>query len=94
MEIRLSYKIIFLVLFFYGCDLDLNNPNFPPPIENIPEISAEIIDAFDFWLPFVEIRDIEVSDKSADSNSITIDLSFNITKDPNTLDSVQVEIGD
>jgi|TARA_Y100000310_G_scaffold304448_1_gene343639 phage baseplate assembly protein W len=62
--------------------------------ETFNDIQAEIIDAFDFWLPFVEIRDVEVSNKSADSNSIIIDLSFNITKDPNTLDSVQVEIGD
>ena len=62
--------------------------------ETFNNIQTEIIDAFDFWLPFVEIKDIEVSNKSVDSNSIVIDLAFNITKDPNTVESIQVEIGD
>tara|TARA_Y100000034_G_C6804563_1_gene361153 strand:+ start:190 stop:624 length:435 start_codon:yes stop_codon:yes gene_type:complete len=62
--------------------------------ETFNNIQTEIIDTFDFWLPFVEIRNIEVSNKNIDSNSIVIDLAFNITKDPNTVESVQVEIGD
>ena len=62
--------------------------------ETFNNIQTEIIDTFDFCLPFVEIKDIEVSNKSVDSNSIVIDLAFNITKDPNTVESIQVEIGD
>ena len=61
--------------------------------ETFQLIQDEIIDTFSFWLPFVEIKDIEVSNKTIDDNNIIIDLTFNITKDPNTLESVQVEIG-
>ena len=57
-------------------------------------IQNEIVDTFNFWLPFVEIKDIEVANKGIDNNNIIIDLTFNITKDPNTLESVQVEIGE
>ena len=61
--------------------------------ETFQLIQEEIIDTFSFWLPFVEIKDIEVSNKTIDDNNIIIDLTFNITKDPNTLESIQVEIG-
>ena len=57
-------------------------------------IQNEIMDTFSFWLPFVEIKDIEVSNKSIDDNNIVIDITFNITRDPDTLESVQIEIGE
>ena len=55
-------------------------------------IQNEIIDAINLWLPFVEIKDIQIS--AEDSRSIIkINVIFNIMKDPNTLDSIEVEIG-
>jgi len=57
-------------------------------------IQNEIVDAFSFWFPFVEIKNIEVSNKNFNDNSFTISILFNITKDPTTLESVQVEIGE
>ena len=53
----------------------------------------EIIDTMNFWLPFVEIKDIQVSTDD-DRNTIRINVTFNIIRDPNTLRSVEVEIGE
>ena len=58
-------------------------------------IQNEIVQTFNKWLPFVEIKNIEVlslDDKTSEKNTFSITVDFNITKDPNTLESVQVEI--
>ena len=60
-------------------------------------IQNEIIDTFNFWLPFVTIQDIQIETTSADGtnqNQISINVIFNLNKDPNTLESVQVQIGE
>ena len=62
------------------------------------QIENDILDTFEFWLPFVQVRDLKVqmSDATAGSvnnNKLIISVVFNITRDPNTLESVQVEIG-
>jgi len=60
-------------------------------------IQNEIIDIFNRWLPFVEIRKLDVSMNELDAigkNAMTIFILFNITRDPNTLESVEVEIGE
>ena len=60
--------------------------------ENLLAIQDAILDKFEFWLPFVEVRDIKVfnRDNTTDvgSNEIRIKIDFNIKQDPNTLDSV------
>ena len=60
--------------------------------------AAHILDTFEFWLPFVQVRDLNISMSplSADvgSNKMNINILFNIVRDPNTLESVQVTIGD
>jgi len=60
------------------------------------EIQNSILDTFKLWLPFVEVRDIKVNLKNDDGDKNTLNLSiiFNIKQDPNTLESVQVEIGE
>ena len=58
-------------------------------------IQSEILDTFSFWLPFVKIRDLKISMDENDSigkNKLKIFVAFNITRDPNTLESVQVEV--
>jgi len=59
-------------------------------------IENDIVDTFGFWLPFVNITDLQIgmeqSDSGIDKNSLNIYLEFNINRDPNTLESVQVEI--
>ena len=60
-------------------------------------IQNEIVDTFNFWLPFIKIKDIQVETTSADGtnpNQISINVIFNLDKDPNTLESVQVQIGE
>tara|TARA_Y100000034_G_scaffold117655_1_gene157353 strand:+ start:887 stop:1330 length:444 start_codon:yes stop_codon:yes gene_type:complete len=60
-------------------------------------IENEIVDTFSFWLPFVEIRDIEIfmgDDDAVGKNRLSIKVLFNIKRDPNTLDSVQVSVGE
>ena len=61
-------------------------------------IQNEIVDTFNFWLPFVQVRDLQVGmaqQTSGDNNNkLIINVIFNIVRDPNTLESVQVEIGE
>ena len=65
--------------------------------DTIFKIQNEIMDIFEFWLPFVVVRDIQVktadNDKTIDSNKMVINIVFSIQQDPNTLDSVQISIG-
>ena len=60
-------------------------------------IENDITDALNFWLPFVEIKKLIVAmDEEYDvgRNKLKIDITFNINKDPNTLSSVQIDIGE
>ena len=60
-------------------------------------IQNDIVDTFKKWLPFVEIQDIQVNMGDNDSigkNTMNVTIVFNITKDPNTLESVSIEIGE
>ena len=61
--------------------------------DTIVAMQDEIIDTMNFWLPFVEIKDIQVATDD-DRNTIKINITFNIIRDPNTLRSVEVEIGE
>ena len=60
--------------------------------ENLITVQDAILDKMELWLPFVEVRDIQVlsTDDSTDVgvNEIRIKIDFNIKQDPNTLDSV------
>jgi len=55
-------------------------------------VQNSILDTFEYWLPFVEVRDIQIithDDNSTISiNEIRVKILFNIKQDPNTLDSV------
>jgi phage baseplate assembly protein W len=61
------------------------------------ELSNEILDTMRMWLPFVEVRDLQVSaddEGSVGKNRLTVNIMFNITRDPDSLESVQVNIGE
>ena len=66
--------------------------------EVIFSIQNDIVESFKRWLPFVNIQDIQINmsndDTSFSKNKLDIKIVFNITQDPNTLDSVQIEIGE
>ena len=54
------------------------------------EIENNIVDTFNTWLPFVELRQIDVDTGRQDQNQIKINITFNIKRAPNSLNSVQV----
>tara|TARA_B100000131_G_C17925749_1_gene536201 strand:+ start:28 stop:465 length:438 start_codon:yes stop_codon:yes gene_type:complete len=58
------------------------------------EIQNDIVDAFQIWLPFVDVRDIEVNidSENTNMNKIIINILFSITRAPNTLESVGVTL--
>ena len=60
--------------------------------ENLLGIQNVILDKMEFWLPFVEIRDIKINtmdnDTDVGKNEIRVKIIFNIKQDPNTLDSI------
>ena len=63
--------------------------------ENLIGIQDSILDKIEFWLPFVEVRDIQILSTEIDTgigvNEIRVKIDFNIKQDPNTLDSVTLE---
>ena len=66
--------------------------------DTVFKIQNEIMDIFEFWLPFVMVRDIQVktadNDRTIDSNKIVINIVFSIEQDPNTTDSIQIVVAD
>ena len=63
------------------------------------QIENDILDTIDFWLPFIQVKDLKVEMSSAtagsvNNNKLIISVVFNITRDPNTLESIQIEIGE
>ena len=74
--------------------VDLRNILFEQ-VDESTEIRIQdiILDAFESWLPFVEVSDIKVvsGNMETDRNQIRIDIIFNIIQDPNTVDSVSMD---
>ena len=60
--------------------------------ENLIGIQDSILDKLSVWLPFVEVRDIQVETSDSNvvvgANEIRVKILFNIKQDPTTLDSV------
>ena len=54
------------------------------------QIENDIVDTFATWLPFVELREIDVDLAEQDQNKIKINIVFSIRRAPNTLESVGV----
>ena len=50
----------------------------------------DIVDTFATWLPFVELREIDINTGNQDKNQINIKIVFNIKRAPNTIESVGV----
>ena len=70
--------------------MDLRSLIFEPLTEDITiQIENNIVDVFSRWLPFVDLRNIQV-DRKDDLNQVNINIDFNIKRAPNSLESVQV----
>jgi len=59
--------------------------------ETLLQIQESISSTFNFWLPFVQIQNINLKN-GTNANSIVVDILFNIKQDPNTMESVQISI--
>ena len=59
----------------------------------VVEIENDIVEGFNFWMPFVQIRDIQIDLSRQDANQIGIKLVFKIKNGSDRLSSVQVDIG-
>ena len=57
--------------------------------ETTIQIENNIVDVFARWLPFVQLQNIIVN-KRDDINQVVINIEFNISRTPNSLESVQV----
>lgn len=67
---------------------------FEPLSENTAvEIENDIVQTFAYWLPFVQIRDIQIDLSRQDANQIGIKLIFKVKNGSDRLSSVQVDIG-
>ena len=66
--------------------------------ENLIAVEDAILDRFELWLPFVQVRDFKIdtieSIQVVGANEIRVKILFNITQDPNTLDSVTLNFSD
>ena len=63
--------------------------------ENLIGIQDSILDKMEFWLPFVEVRDIQILTRNnttdTGANEVRVKILFNIKQDPNTLDSITLD---
>ena len=59
------------------------------------EIENNIVDVFDTWLPFVELKDIQtnIDTTNQEQNKIKINITFSIKKSPTSLETVEVALG-
>ena len=62
--------------------------------DTVVNIENDIVDAFSYWLPFVDLKDLKVYESKSNTNGIDISVTFNIKKDPRMTESVQVSIGE
>ena len=53
------------------------------------QIENNIVDVFERWLPFVELRNIDIENRN-ELSQVKINIEFNIRRAPNSLESVQV----
>ena len=57
------------------------------------QIENDIVNVFETWLPFVDLRDIQINTDNQNKNQIDINIVFNIKRAPSSLESVQVTLG-
>jgi len=58
------------------------------------EIENNIVDVFERWLPFVDLKDIEINidSENQEKNKIDINIFFSINRAPGSLESVEVTL--
>ena len=78
--------------------LNLKKYLFEPITDDIVStIEGDIFETFDFWLPFVNILDLQITfneNYDVGRNQINISLKFNIKQNQNYFDTINVTIGE
>ncbi len=78
--------------------LNLKKYLFEPLDDNlIIAVENDILNTFEFWLPFVIVKDIQVKqgdDSDIGRNTLKISVSFTIRKNENYFETVSVTIGE
>lgn len=70
--------------------MNLRSLIFEPLNEDITiQIENNIVDVFGKWLPFVDLRGIEVV-RNDNLNQVNINIKFSVRRAPNSLESVEV----
>ena len=70
--------------------MNLRQLLFEPLDENLTiQMENNIVDTFERWLPFVELKNIKI-ERRDELNQVNINIDFNIKRAPNSLESVQV----
>ena len=70
--------------------MNLRNLLFEQMTEDLTiQIENNIVDVFERWLPFVELRNIDIENRN-ELSQVKINIEFNIRRAPNSLESVQV----
>jgi len=70
--------------------MNLRSLIFEPLTEDITiQVENNIVDVFSRWLPFVDLRDIQVV-RDDNLNQVNINITFSVRRAPNSLESVQV----
>ena len=70
--------------------MNLRNLLFEQMTEDLTiQIENNIVDVFERWLPFVELRNIDIENRN-ELSQVKINIEFNIRRTPNSLESVQV----
>ena len=62
--------------------------------EVVNNIGNSIIEAMDYWMPFVQINDILVNMSTSLESTLEISINFSLKKDPQTVESIQINIGE
>tara|TARA_B100001564_G_scaffold144875_1_gene121677 strand:+ start:731 stop:1165 length:435 start_codon:yes stop_codon:yes gene_type:complete len=60
--------------------------------DTVVEIENDIVDTFQIWLPFVELREIDITLPEKGKEQINIFIKFNIKNTPTDLQSVGVVV--
>jgi len=64
----------------------------------VMEIKTSVIDSLGYWMPFVQVNDIDVKmsdNQSGDfRNTLEVSIDFSLKKDPTSIESIQVTVGD
>jgi len=77
-------------LFQPALGMNLRQLLFEPLDENLTiQMENNIVDTFERWLPFVELKNIEIKRRD-ELSQVNINIQFNIKRAPNSLESVQV----